>query len=69
MSFNIQRLKELRQSLRLSQVSLAKKAGVPSATIAAIETGRSKKPSYPTVTAIAKALDVDPDELFFSHSA
>lgn len=65
MSFNVQRLKELRGALGLSQAALARAAGVPRATIGAIEYGTSKNPAYTTVIQIARALGVDPSELFF----
>lgn len=68
MSINVQLLKRLRKEHRYSQASLGKAAGVPSATIAAIEAGRSKDPSYTTVAAIAKVLQVDPDSLFLAES-
>lgn len=69
MSFNVKRLKELRTSLRYSQAGLAKAAGIPVATIAAIEAGNSKNPRYATVAQLAKALGVKPDELFFDQIA
>lgn len=53
-----------RSELRYSQVDLAKSAGIPSATIAAIEAGRvTKAPRIDTLEKLAKGLRVDPQVL------
>lgn len=68
MAINIERLKMLRGERGLSQVGLSRTAGVPSATLAAIEAGVSKNPRYDTVIKIAVALQVDPGVLFLPGS-
>lgn len=53
-----------RKELKLSQVDLANRAGIPSATIAAIEAGRvTRHPRFDTLQAIAKGLGVSSDTL------
>lgn len=55
-------LRELRELALLSQRELAEKAGVTQATIAGIETGRTRP--YPeTLRKLATALDVPPSAL------
>jgi DNA-binding XRE family transcriptional regulator len=61
---NRKMIRELRVSLRYSQQELANATGVPRGTIAAIEVGTSKRPSFPVVTAIAGVLQVRPESLF-----
>lgn len=52
------RLREARRNKDLSQAELSKLLGVSQAAIAAIESGRNKRPT--NLVAIAKALDVSP---------
>ena len=58
-----QKIKKLRQKLGLSQDDFARKADVPYTTLTKVETGVIKKPSVFVVSKIAKALDVDIEEL------
>jgi transcriptional regulator with XRE-family HTH domain len=58
-----ERLKYLRQSRKLTQGELAKKAAVAQSTIAQIESGR-KDPSISTLKQIAGALDIEIAILF-----
>ena len=58
-----QKIKKLRQKLGLSQDDFARKANVPYTTLTKVETGVIKKPSVFVVSKIAKALDVDIEEL------
>lgn len=55
-------LKELRESLFLTQHELAEKAGVGIATIARIEKG-TRRPTFRTIKRLAAALGVEPSEL------
>ncbi|MBD3233182.1 MAG: BMC domain-containing protein [candidate division Zixibacteria bacterium] len=57
------KIKELRESKKLSQRQLAKDSGVPQATINRIESGEIKEPSLSNVTKIADALGVTVTEL------
>lgn len=53
-----------RNQLGISQVELAKRAGLSSGTIASIEAGRvTRHPRFDTLTAIAKGLAVPVDTL------
>jgi transcriptional regulator with XRE-family HTH domain len=54
------RLKELRERAGLTQPELAEKSGVARASVANLEQGRYE-PSWPTVQALAEALNVTPD--------
>ena len=56
------RLRELREAQFLSQVDLAKKAGVGEKTIIRLEKGRAG-PKWQTLWKLAKALGVEPGEL------
>ena len=58
-----QKIKKLRQKLGLSQDDFARKADVPYTTLTKVETGVIKKPSVFVVSKIAKALDVDIENL------
>ncbi len=57
------KIKELRESKKLSQRQLAKDSGVPQATINRIESGEIKEPSLSNATKIANALGVTVTEL------
>lgn len=58
-----QKIKKLRAKLGLSQDDFARKADVPYTTLTKVETGVIKKPSVFVVSKIAKALNVDIEEL------
>lgn len=58
-----QKIKKLRQKLGLSQDDFARKADVPYTTLTKVETGVIKKPSVFVVSKIAKALNVDIEDL------
>jgi len=58
-----QKLKKLRNKLRLSQDDFARKADVPYTTLTKIETGVIKKPSVFVMSKIAKALNVSIEDL------
>lgn len=54
------RLRELREAAGLSQTDLAKRSGVPQATIGAYEVGRNA-PTWGSVVKLAHALGVPTD--------
>ncbi|MER6912060.1 tetratricopeptide repeat protein [Streptomyces sp. NPDC000594] len=56
------RLRALRLGAALSQEQLAHAAGVSVRALADMERGRTKGPQYRTVQALARALELDPDE-------
>ncbi len=58
-----QKIRKLRNKLGLSQDDFARKADVPYTTLTKIETSVIKKPSVFVVSKIAKALNVDIEEL------
>jgi len=58
-----QKIKKLRTKLGLSQDDFARKADIPYTTLTKVETGVIKKPSVFVVSKIAKALNVDIEEL------
>lgn len=57
-------LKTARTLKGFTQEKLANLSGIDQTTISAIECGKNKKPSWETVLRIAKALGVDPEEIF-----
>ena len=63
-------LRTARRLKDITQAQLAEMANVDQTTISDIERGRNRNPSWETVSRIAKALGVDPEELFpVNHSA
>ena len=57
------RLRELRLEKGYSQRELARRAGIASNSVAVTERGEHA-PTFPTIQKLARALDVDPGELF-----
>lgn len=56
-------IRRYRKKLGLSQDRLSKLAGVAYNTIVKIESGENSNPTFETLTKIAKALDIDINEL------
>lgn len=59
-----ERLRKTRDTVDCSRTRLAKLSGVNAATIADIEEGRNRNPSYDKVVRLARALGVTPDYLY-----
>lgn len=57
-------LKVARQIAGLTQVELADRAGVDAALISRLEKGGRRRPSYEAIVRIARALNLNPDQLF-----
>lgn len=57
-------LRTARRLARITQVQLAERSGVSQGTIASLERGLHTNPTLETAYRLAKALGVDPDELF-----
>jgi transcriptional regulator with XRE-family HTH domain len=57
-------LKVARQIARLTQRELAERAGVDDSLISRLERGQRPQVSYESAVRIARALNVDPKELF-----
>ena len=57
-------LANFRKKEGITQTELAQKAGVSRATIAAIETGKSKTVTLATINKLAAALNAKPSEIF-----
>ena len=58
------RIKEFRESLKMTQEELAKKSGVSRGTISAMENGVSKETTTKTLVKIARALGTSIDNIF-----
>jgi transcriptional regulator with XRE-family HTH domain len=58
------RLRELRLAKGLTQVELARKAGIRQATVSGLETGRTKRVDFPVLERLAAVLGVAPHRLF-----
>jgi len=56
-------IKKLRRKTGLTQDGLARKADIPYTTLTKIESNVVKKPSVQTIAKIAKALNVNMEEL------
>ena len=63
------RIKELREERGMSQMELARRAGVTRATLWRLESGVGKDASTKTLMKIANALSVEVRELFFDPTA
>ncbi len=61
-------IKKLRASMKLTQAKLAKKAGLPRATVALLESRRGN-PSIKSVVAVARAMGVGVDDLMSEERA
>jgi transcriptional regulator with XRE-family HTH domain len=58
-----QRIKKIRNKMKLTQEALARKADIPYTTLVKIESDVVKNPSIDTVKKIAKGLEITVDEL------
>jgi len=61
-----EKLKDLREKLGMSQEELSAKSGVSRVTISLIETGKTKEVLSGTIKALASALGVSVNDLFFA---
>ena len=61
------RIKEFRESLKMTQEELAEKSGVSRGTISAMESGVSKETTTKTLVKIARALGTSVDKIFFEN--
>lgn len=61
-----EKVKELREAKGWTQEQLAEKSGLSRVTISMIETGKPKEILSGTIKALAKALEVPVDVLFFA---
>jgi transcriptional regulator with XRE-family HTH domain len=59
-----ERLRLIRTSKGWSQDYVARRAGVTPLTVSRIEIGKRRRPHFTTLVKIAKALDVEPDDLY-----
>ena len=57
------KVRELRKKMGYSQEKLARLANISYNTVVKIESGESKRPTFQTMTGIAKALGVSLDEM------
>ena len=62
--FSMKKLKYLRENSFLSQIDLAKKAGISATTVCRLEKGK-EKPRFVTIRKLAEALGVEPGEIGF----
>lgn len=56
-------LKKYRKVARLTQEQLARKAGVDVTLISKLESGQRLRASYPSIVRLARALNLEPEEL------
>lgn len=62
------KLKERRLELKMTQEELAAKSGVSRVTISLLETGEQLVTKSSTILALAKALNIEPQELLCPES-
>lgn len=61
------KIKEAREAAKMTQEELAEKSGISRGTIVALESGTEKNTTSKTLVAIAKALGVTVEQIFFSE--
>lgn len=61
-----EKIKELREKRGWTQEQLAEKAGLSRVAISLIETGKTKEVMSGTIKALALALEVPVDDIFFA---
>jgi transcriptional regulator with XRE-family HTH domain len=59
------KIKEVRESLKMTQEELASKSGVSRGTISALENGKKRTTSVKTLKNIASALGTTVSQIFF----
>lgn len=62
------RIKEIREKQKMTQEQLEQKSGISRQTISAIENGRAENVMVGTLLAIANALGMTIDDLFFEKA-
>ena len=62
------KIREKRESMKMTQEELAEKSGVGRVTISLLESGATKNASSKTLLKIARALNTTVDALFFEQS-
>lgn len=62
------RIKEVRESLNMTQEELAEKSGVSRCTISALESDSQRTTTTKTLLKLAQALGKSVDEIFFAVS-
>lgn len=60
------KIKELRETKKLSQEELAEKSGVSRGTISALENGVARNTTSKTLLKLAQALDTTVERIFFA---
>ena len=60
------KIKEVRKSLKMSQEELAEKSGISRGTIVAREAGTERVTTTKTLVALAAAMNVSIDQIFFA---
>ena len=63
------KVKEMRESLHLTQEELSQKSGVSRGTISSIENGDTKTTTTKTLLKLAKAMNTSIDQIFFGGRA
>ena len=65
MQFNHKKMRDIRENvLKISRLQLALCSGLSQSYIEKLESGSRKSPSYISTIKLAKALEVEPAELF-----
>lgn len=62
------KIKEVRESRKMTQEELSEKSGVSRGTISALENGSVRTTTTKTLVKLARALDVSVDQIFFAES-
>lgn len=60
------KIKELRETMKMTQEELAEKSGVSRGTISALENGIDRTTTSKTLVKLAQALDTTVDRIFFT---
>lgn len=62
------KIREVRESQKMTQEELSEKSGVSRGTISALENGSVRTTTTKTLVKLARALNVSVDQIFFAES-
>lgn len=62
------KIKEVRESIPMTQEELAEKSGISRGTISALENGTERTTTSKTLVKLAQALGVSVDQIFYADS-
>lgn len=62
------KIKETREALKMTQEELSEKSGISRTTISQLESGEARQTTTNTLLALARAMGVTVEQIFFSET-